>query len=217
VFGIIFCFFGIGCCYLYHKLYKPAVIFFAASIAKFTLMLFTVYSMFDAIIKAMDDEFLTKLFNNPELYYNDYYGLTEELLAKIQLVPQFTFFSEALSGIMGLTSLVLTIVLPFFAYKQYKNYALNKIRAEYSKSPMPAIAPIGGLKSGLVTIVSVISGIAVVASYAYLFSWFAVGVGRRIENFAEENDISQPYEDYYEYMPFDDGVFEFDDGSGEIW
>jgi hypothetical protein len=196
ILGLLLNFFGIGCWYLYHKMYKPAIGFFSVAFVDLFLKCISIFAIFQsisieqikAIIESPDNtaNILTNYMNNPNM-------LLISLL-------------DTATSALELAALVLAIVLPFFAYKQYKNFAIAKIYNEYSKSPLPNIAKAGGTKGGLVALVSV--------AYVVIFMFSFVAsivpfVGKVITVMQEDYQSQSP--DIYNEMPFEDMPFDFED------
>lgn len=207
--GFILGFFGMGCWYLYHKMYKPAIGFLAASVVEIGIKLYTVYVVFSTLTKSVNEKMVDKLLNSGGF---DYYDLEEEVLGSGGLVVSvLDYFSQSIRTI----TILLAIVLPFFVYKHYKNHALGKIRLEYTKSPMPDIGAAGGSKSSLVTIACVSYAVIHIIVLCISIFPFVDKLVKTTERYAENKPGH--YSDDYEPLPFDGGGLEFDDGSGDIW
>lgn len=210
VLGLVLGFFGMGCWYLYHKMYKPAIGFLAAGAVEIGVKLYTIYIMFDLFTKSVNERFVDKILNSGGFDLN---GMEDELLGSGGLaVSVLDYFADSIRTV----TLLLAIILPFFAYKHYKNYALRKIRFEYTKSPMPDIKAAGGSKGGLVATASVIYAVIYLVVLCISVFPFVDKLVKTTEQYIENNPGSY-YIDDYEQLPFNDGGLEFDDGSGDIW
>lgn len=216
ILGLIFGFFGMGCWYLYHKMYKPAAALIAGALVQTVTKLYTVWLLFDIILNNFSEEFYNSIVGN----VNDPAAIdrmAEALLADSNGVLIFAI--DAFSSIVSIAAFVLTIVLPFFAYKQYKNFAINKIRAEYSQNALPNISSAGGSKGGMVALASVLyAALNIIAVIAIIVS-FAVGIYQKSMEYSknapvyeqyDENPFNQEFGNYEDY-------FNFDGDSGELW
>lgn len=190
ILGLTLGFFGMGCWYLYHKLYKPAIGLFAAAVAKLGVTIAVCWAMFGGLLKIMPDYIGELAGNNPDTAANI---LTSALLEKVFPVTMIGF---AFSLIIGIASLALTIILPFSAYKLYKNNALKKINESKMNSVTMSLTTVGGGRGGLVAIVSVIWGIVNIVAIAALMIWFLTGVFAITNDYLEENGYPDSY--YYE-------------------
>ncbi len=208
VLGIIFGFFGMGCWYLYRKMYKPAVAFFAGAAAQLAL---TIYASVISLNQMLNN-FSPELYNSilDSIYEGEGLEITSEFI--ISGHPMAVFLDN-ISSTVSLAAFVLAIVLPFFAYRQYKNFALKKIRFEYSKTAQPQLTVKGGTKGGLVGLIATVYGFIIFALVFSIASWFLTGMYEKAEEYAKDNSNGG----YYQEMPFDDDPFDFDDRSGEIW
>ena len=206
--GIIFGFFGMGCWYLYRKMYKPAAAFFAGVVAQLAAGLYVLILTFTETLNNFSPEFYNSLLDS--IHSGEGVDITAELMSSGH--PTLLLL-DSLLNMASLASFVLAIVLPFFAYRQYKNFALKKIRAEYNKAAKPQFTVTGGTRGGLVGIVSTAYGVIIFAVVFYIMSWFLGGMYEKLEEYAADNSGSE----YYEQMPFDEMPFDFDDPSGGIW
>lgn len=214
ILGITLGFFGMGCWYLYHKLYKPAIGLFAVAVVNLGVSIAVCWSMFGEMLKIMPDCIGDIVGNNTDAVANT---LSPVFLEKILPV---TMIGSAFSLIIGIASLTLTIVLPFSAYKLYKNYALKKINESKMVSAPTPLTTVGGSRGGLVAVVSVLWGIVNIASIVALMIWFSTQTLTLINDYLEENGYpdSYYYEDYYEdnyndynELPFGDDFDPFAD------
>ena len=191
ILGILLGFFGMGCWYLYHKMYKPAAAFFAATVVQISLSVYFVVEFLKEFSTIMSSGYLD--------------GMLEEY--GTQIPPEiFSSFGmnmlvmEGVSNIISIVMLVLTIALPFYAYKQYKNFALNKIRSEYQKGFQPNLRFKGGTNGVAVVLASVLYGISVIALVISMVIGCVSFVFQNIDNFPNGSN----YNEYYEDWPYGD-------------
>ena len=210
ILGLTLGFFGMGCWYLYHKLYKPAIGLFAAAVANLGVTMAVCWTMFGELLKIMPDYMGDIAGNNTDAVANT---LSPVLLEKILPV---TMIGSAFSLIIGIASLTLTIVLPFSTYKLYKNYALKKINeSKMVSAPIP-LTTVGGSRGGTVAVVSVIWGIINFATVLALMIWFSTQTLTVINDYLEENGYPDSYyheDDFNDYneLPFGDDFDPFAD------
>ena len=193
--GLIFGTFGMGCWFFYHKMYKPALGFFASSIVEVVLscyvLFYTVNSLTDEQIKAIirsaeSMDFIMPTINN--------FGID---------------LAQNILSIISLGALVCSIVLPFFAYKWYKNFALQKISEEYGKSPMPNILGTGVTKGGTVAILAVSYAAICVVVLVLAISPF---ISRVFKISRDENVLGNS--NYYNQLPYGEDYYSDDDIFG---
>lgn len=210
VLGFLLNFFGMGCWFLYHKMYKPAVALFSVSAINLVITCLNVLSL-----NSISDQQIIGLLesNSTSYYYNSNI-----------LGPTYTI-SSAISSFLGMVSFGVTIFLSFFAYKWYKNHLLNKIREEYAKSPMPNLFMAGKPKGGLVAVASVIYGIIFFVSVFLCALPFVIRTFNVTKEYLEDkyyNSIPYYYYDDY-YGDNNDGYGGFTDPfanetpKGEYW
>ena len=209
VLGLLLGFFGMGCWYLYHKMYKPAVGFIAAAVAQMAMAAYSVYFALDYVFNNLD-------FENLEGFLEEYSGGSAILQSDMfSSINPMMFILESASNLLSLAAFVLTIALPFFAYKQYKNFAIKQIRLEYCKNPQPQIALKGGTKGGLVTLASILYGIAYFVLIIDLVVWCVALVFEKAGTTYYEDDPLRG--GYYEQSPFSDEDYDFDFDFDERW
>ena len=210
ILGLLLGFFGMGCWYVYHKMYKPAMAFFAATIADLALRVFLVVVAINSVLELLASGELNDIINS-----SDYTSaqIEEFFINGMSGMGRLSLLSMA-ANLISLAGFVLAIVLPFFAYKQYKNHILKKIRAEYSKTPMPDIAAIGGSNVGFTVTAVVTYAIAYIVMIFVMFG----SMFQAIDKFAQDFEMPDGYyEDYYDELPYGTEEFEYNDGSGDIW
>lgn len=210
VLGLTLGFFGMGCWYLYHKLYRPAIGFFAAAVAKLGITIAICWAMFGELLNIMPDYIGDIVGNNTDAAVT---SITSALLEKI--LPVTMIFS-VFSFLVGIASLALTIILPFSAYKLYKNNALKKINEAKMNSFSGSLTTVGGSRGGTVAIVSVIWGIVNIALISALSIWLFSGIFVMTNDYLEENGYPDLYTyqdnfDDYNQLPFDDDFDPFAD------
>lgn len=207
ILGLIFRFFGMGCWYLYHKMYKPAIAFFIASTVELAI---NVYSIVLSLNHTLNN-FTTEMYNE---IMNGVYGEEGlEILSDFMLSgdPMVLILDE-ISSMIALCGFVLAIVLPFFAYRQYKNLAIKKIRYEYSKDAQPQLTLKGGTSGGWVAFVAAVYGCICFAFIILIASWFLNGMYQKAQDDAKANSNNG----YHQETPFGDDSFGLDD-FGELW
>ena len=209
VLGLIFGFFGMGGWYLYRKMYKPAVAFFAGAVAQLALTVYSSAISLNQILSNFSPELYNSLLDS--IYGSGSLDITSDITASVH--PMAIILDNILN-MASLASFALAIVLPFFAYRQYKNFALKKIRSEYNQVAQPQLLAKGGTRGGLVGLVATAYGILIFAIIISIASWFLSGMYEKAQGYAKDNGNS----DYYQQMPFDNDLFGFDDDhSGGIW
>ena len=206
VLGFIFGFFGMGCWYLYHKMYKPAIAFFIGALADFAIGACS----FVISLNYTLNNFTSEMYNT---FIEGVYG-AESLETIFDLIPThpMALILDEISGMISLCEFVLAIVLPFFAYRQYKNFALKRIRYEYSKAAQPELTRKGGTRGGLVGVVAAVYGCMCFAAIILVASWFLNGMYQNAQDAAKDNNNNG----YYQETPFGNEDFGFDD-FGETW
>ena len=122
------------------------------------------------------------------------------------------FILDEISSMIALCGFVLAIVLPFFAYRQYKNFAIKKIRYEYSKDAQPQLTLKGGTSGGWVAFVAAVYGCICFAFIILIASWFLNGMYQKAQDDAKANSNNG----YHQETPFGDDSFGLDD-FGELW
>ena len=210
ILGLIFSFFGLGagffamgCWYLYHKMHKPALILFAGAAVEFGV---NIYS-YIITLNYMLNNFNHQLYNSflEALLEGDVSEILYEISAS---GPPTTILLNEVAGMISSASIILSIVLPFFAYKQYKTFAIYKIREEYTKSPQPHFALKGGIKGGLTAFVAVVYGLITIIVTLLIFSFFITEMYKKDEALAANNSNGSSYS---EQIPFEDYFHFFED------
>ena len=162
ILGILLGFFGMGCWYLYHKMYKPAAAFLAATVAQISIAAFFVVEFLKEFSNAVSSGYLDKAFEEYAEYGTE---IPTDIFSSFGMNM---LIMDGISNIISILTLALTIALPFYAYKQYKNFAINKIRLEYSKSVQPNLRRSGGTNSGAVVAVSILYGLTFFALIGFM-------------------------------------------------
>lgn len=189
VLGLIFSFFGMGCWFLYHKMYKPAIGFFSAAIVDMVLRCCTIFLVFNS----MTTEQIKMMIESPDKAVD----ITENLINNPNM--QLVRLLNIATSVLGVVAFVFVIVFPFFAYKWYKNYALHKICEEYTKSPMPNIIAKGGSNGTLVAISSVSYAAIFIVAVVLVAVPFIKQVSKAIPTNANDNKPG-----YYNEIPDDE-------------
>lgn len=162
ILGMLLGFFGMGCWYLYHKMYKPAAAFLAATVAQISIAAFFVVEFLKEFSNAVSSGYLDKAFEEYAEYGTE---IPTDIFSSFGMNM---LIMDGISNIISILTLALTIALPFYAYKQYKNFAINKIRLEYSKSVQPNLRHSGGTNSGAVVAASILYGLAFFALIGFM-------------------------------------------------
>lgn len=206
VLGLIFGFFGMGCWYLYHKLYKPALLFLGAAVVQLVVGVLIIYTVFVPVMNS-----LGPILENA----NDSYALetfAEEIIESIA-------FSVGLLGLVSnafnIAGFVLAIVMPFSAYRTYKNTAISKITALKMQNPMASSADIGGTKGGTVALIAVAWGLIGVILFVSLFASIFSSIFKYALQYEYQDDMKPPiindeYEDFFEDEYGKEFDFDFD-------
>ena len=203
ILGFLLDFFGIGCWYLYHKMYKPAIGFLALSFANVLLKCFAIFWVFDGITS----EQVKAILNSP----NNAYGILGDFLTGSNVM--FINLINSATNIINFAAFVVTIVLPFYAYKQYKNHVIVKIYEQYSKSPLPNLAVAGGSSGGKVALVCL--AYVIISLTALVISVFPF-INATIKAITENVSSGKPGQ--HSEMPFDfPKEFPFEDGNNKYW
>lgn len=209
VLGLIFGFFGMGCWYLYHKMYKPAAALIVGAIANAAIGFSSITLLFNTMLNNYTQEFFDSMLENPE---NP--AAMEALLS--DQTGLIVFALEGLSTIISIAVFVLTIVLPFFAYKQYKNFAVKKIRDEYGKSALPNLSTKGGTSGGTVVFACVLYAVIFIVSLSVIIS-FAVKFFQKSMEYSKNSTVYEQYEE----LPFNNEFYDYEDyfggNSGDFW
>lgn len=200
ILGLLLDFFGIACWYLYHKMYKPAMGFLAISFANIALKTYALFLVFGSITP----EQIRVILNSPDRSYD----ILSEIATDSNLI--FVSLINSATNLINVVALILTIVLPFYAYKQYKNFALGKIFGEYSKSLLPNLKASGGSNVGAVVVATIAYILITVITFVASILPF---IGTVIKVAEEEH--RNPKSNYYSDKPFEERLpFDFDDDSG---
>lgn len=144
--GLFFGFFGMACWYLYHKLYKPAAIFFGLTAFFFVVNFIGSYGYYSSDQQAL---YLLESFldNMPTGYL-------------------------AVSYLGSIAQLSLAIIMPFFAYNTYRKTAIERIRKAYMSPFAPNIAMVGGTNKGMLALAIVVAVLIYIMSFVILITPF---------------------------------------------
>ncbi len=174
ILGLLLGFFGMACWYIYHKMYKPAVLFLCFTAIFLLSYLISYYDVMQSIAVWYGDIFKQA---QSGMLLN---GMTEaEFLSSIysSLFESLNQPSGPIATIAGLITnattvaqIVLAIVLPFHAYNQYLNTALKRIRTAYKKSDSPNITKLGGTNKGMLALIIVLYAIAIIIVFSILLA-----------------------------------------------
>lgn len=201
ILGILLGFFGMGCWYLYHKMYKPAVAFFAVTAAQISVAAFFVIILLKDFTSVINSGYLDSAL---EKYAENTTEIPMELFSSIGIN---TLIMEGISNLISVTTLALTIALPFYAYKQYKKFAINKIRTEYQKGFQPNLRRKGGTNSGAVVLASVLYAITGIA----LLVTVVIGCVNFVLQNADNIPNGITLNEHYEHSPYSNDGFDFND------
>ena len=177
ILGMLLGFFGMGCWYLYHKMYKPAAAFFAATLAQISLSAYFVVEILKEFSTIMSSGYLDGMLEEYAEYGTE---IPTEIFSSF---GTNTIIMDSISNLISIVTLVLTIALPFYAYKHYKNFALNKIRLEYTRSIQPNLRASGGANVGAVVAASILYGFLFLVLIGFMVAWIvntAMGMGSYI-------------------------------------
>ena len=205
--GLIFRFFGMGCWYLYHKMYKPAIAFFVGASVELAIGIYSLVISLNYILNNFNTEMYNSIMNG--VYGEEGLGFLSEF---IFAAPPTVFILEEISNMLSMAGFAFAIIMPFFAYKQYKNFALKKIREEYNKVAQPQLTAKGATCGGLVGFVSVAYGFISIAIVFFIMSWFLNGMYQKAQEAAKDNSNNG----YFQETPFGED-FGLDDDFGELW
>ena len=135
--GLFFGFFGMACWYIYHKLYKQAVLFFGLTLFFYIVNIVGAYSIIDTMATA-----LPNLFASSEL--------TDQQAAMFMqtILKGFPILLNVLSYIGNLAQFVLAIVMPFYAYNTYRLTAIERIKKARLLPYGVDISSVGGTAKG---------------------------------------------------------------------
>lgn len=203
VLGLIFGFFGMGCWYLYHKMYKPALGFFAGAVVQLVMNICSLIITCEYIIGNFTPEMYNSLING--FLNGDTTSLTFDFL---NITHPLAYLLDSTANLLSLVGFTLAIILPFFAYRQYKNFAIESIYTEYSKSALPDLSVKGGSKGGLVALASILYVVIPIIIIFSIIGNFVTEFDKKGMEFSNDGTSNGTYNE----LPF-----EFDDSSGELW
>ena len=157
--GIFFGFFGMGCWYIYHKLYKQAAVFFGLNLFFFVIGIIGAHSIMESFTQAMS-----------QMITSSSAELTDREIALMMqtILKGFPFVLNLLSYIGNLAQFVLAIVMPFYAYNTYRLTAIERINKARSTPYSPDLATVGGTAKGLLALAIGISIIITIIATAIL-------------------------------------------------
>lgn len=166
--GLFFGFFGMACWYLYHKLYKPAAIFFGLTAFFFIVNIIGSYGIMEAF-----GEFMKQVILSAD------YGVYSDFPTDQQAVYMMkTFFDDMPTGYLivsylgNIAQLALAIVMPFFAYNTYRKTAIERIRKAYMSPFAPNIEMVGGTNKGMLALAIVVAVLIYIMSFVIILTPF---------------------------------------------
>lgn len=211
VLGLILGFFGMGCWYLYHKMYKPAAAFFVGEIIQKAISFYSISTILNTILSNYSQEMFDSLISNPEN--------PTIIAALLSGQTGFEFIAlalEGLSSILSIATFILTIALPFFAYKQYKNFAIKKIRTEYSKNALPNLSAKGGTSKSALVFASILYAIVFIITSSVIVN-FVVEFSQKSIEYSKNTTVYEQYDELPFNNEFDDYEDFFGGNSGDFW
>lgn len=198
--GLFFGFFGMACWYLYHKLYKPAAIFFGLTAFFFIINIIGSYGLIDAFGEFMKQAIIGAGSGT----YSDFPSDQEAAYMLKTFLDNMPTGYLLISYLGNIAQLALAIVMPFFAYNTYRKTAIERIRKAYMSPFAPNIEMVGGTNKGMLALAIVVAVLIYIVSFVIILTPFIETVMELIiENPSYFEYEYNEYPKYHFYDQFD--------------